>query len=231
MHKNLVITFMMFFPIFVFEQTVLGQKRVPVRCTGCHKRLLTVLPASHKKYNLSLCFSCHKRDGKGGSLGEKIHVAHLEKKTDAMKDCLSCHIPNRDGKVVFPSYPDTKSDKGRMQSMLPFFNLWMSSSYLDHNHRKKGIYCVGCHTNYLDENEVTETQAKCIECHGNYDELIRLTAKAPYEANPHKSHLVDLRCSVCHHGHRGFTDFCAKCHSFGFKARHQESSKNRSGNG
>lgn len=215
----------MFFSIFVFGQTVFAQKQAPIRCAGCHKRLSRILPASHKKHkedNLSLCFSWHKRNGKGISLGQKIHVTHLEKKPDVMKNCLSCHIANREGKVLFRSYPSIKGNKDAMQSMLPFFNSWMSSSYLDHNHRKKAIYCLGCHTNYLDEIEAVETQEQCIRCHGGYDELIKLNAKAPYENNPHKSHLVDLRCSVCHHGHKGFTDFCAKCHSFGYKAPHQE---------
>lgn len=215
MDKNIIFVFAMFLSILIPSQVVFAQKQVPIRCSGCHERLSAVLPSSHKNYkgdNLSLCFSCHKTDGKKTLLGEKIHVSHLQKEPDTMKDCVSCHIANKDGEVTFPSYPNMKEDKSRMQTILPFFNSWMSSSYLDNNHMKKGVYCLDCHTTYLDEFEVFETQERCIKCHGNYDELIKLTAKAPYGNNPHKSHYVDLKCNVCHHGHKEFTNFCAKCH-------------------
>lgn len=215
MDKNIIFVFAMFLSILIPSQVVFAQKQVPIRCSGCHERLSTVLPSSHKNYkgdNLSLCFSCHKTDGKKTLLGEKIHVSHLQKEPDTMKDCVSCHIANKDGEVTFPNYPNMKGDKSRMQTILPFFNSWMSSSYLDNNHKKKGVYCLDCHTTYLDEFEVFETQERCIKCHGNYDELIKLTAKAPYGNNPHKSHYVDLKCNVCHHGHKEFTNFCAKCH-------------------
>jgi hypothetical protein len=29
---------------------------------------------------------------------------------------------------------------------------------------------------------------------------------------------VDLKCRVCHHGHKEFTDTCKQCHNFGYKA-------------
>jgi hypothetical protein len=211
--------------MFALAQSVFAQKATvkaaAVKCSGCHKNLSSVLPASHKNYKItgtSVCFTCHKPKGKGKPLGEKIHVVHLAKKPDVMDKCLSCHTANKGGQVAFPSYPDMKGDKSSMQASRPFFDSWMSSPYLDHSHGKKGVYCLGCHSNYLDEFEADETQEGCVKCHGNYEELIERTANAPYEKNPHKSHYVDLKCRVCHHGHKEFADYCKQCHHFGYKA-------------
>jgi len=204
----------------VFAQKAVAKATV-VRCSGCHKNLPSILPASHRNYKItstSLCFTCHKPKGMGRPLGEKIHVVHLEKKPDVMKKCLSCHTANKGGEVAFSSYPGMKGNKARMEAITDFFDSWVSSAHLDNAHRKKGVYCLGCHSNYLDEIEAGETQEGCIKCHGNYEELINRTATAPYEKNPHKSHYVDLKCSVCHHGHKEFTDYCKQCHNFGYKA-------------
>ncbi len=220
MRKKNVLILTIIFTLLVFGKFAMAQKDVPIRCVGCHKNLSQLLPASHKNYkvqNISLCFACHKQDGKGKPLGEKIHVTHLQKKPEIMNNCLSCHIANKAGEISFPSYPHMKAEKSNMQTKVEFFNSWMQSSYLDNLHMKKGIYCLGCHKNYIDEVEATETHENCIRCHGNYDDLIKLTATARYENNPHKSHYPDLRCDVCHHGHKEFTDYCAKCHQFGYQ--------------
>jgi hypothetical protein len=214
-----------FFMVFVMAQSVFSQKTTvkatAVKCSECHKNLSSVLPASHKNYkitNTSVCFTCHKPKGEGKPLGEKIHVVHLAKKPDVMDKCFSCHTVNKEGQVAFSSYPDMKGDKSKMEATKAFFNSWISSPYLDHSHRKKGVYCLGCHSNYLDEIEADETQEHCVKCHGNYEKLIELTANTPYEKNPHKSHYVDLKCSLCHHGHKEFADYCVQCHNFGYKA-------------
>ncbi len=213
-----------FFMMFATAQSVFAQqttvKAAALKCSGCHKHLSFLLPASHKNYKItstSVCVTCHKPKGKGKPLGEKIHVVHLSKKPEVMDKCLACHTTNKEGQVAFSSYPDMKGDQSGMEATRAFFNSWMSSPYLDHSHRKRGVYCLGCHSNYLDEFEADETQEGCVKCHGNYEKLIELTANAPYEKNPHKSHYVDLKCSVCHRGHKEFTDYCKSCHHFGYK--------------
>jgi hypothetical protein len=218
-HITLILTAI--FMLLTFGRPAIAQGQVPIKCAGCHKNLSQVLPNSHRNYklqNLSLCFSCHKQDGEGKPLGEKIHVAHLRKKPETMKNCLSCHVADKAGEVSFPSYPSMKAEKNSMQAKFTLFDSWMQSAYLDHGHMKKGIYCLGCHTNYMDELEATETKERCVKCHGNYDDLMKLTGKSGYENNPHKSHYPDLRCDVCHHGHKEFTDYCAKCHNFGYQS-------------
>ena len=221
MRKFLLPFFLLFFFPLLFPQTVSAQKASPVKCVTCHKTPAQVLPASHKGYRLDKttpCFTCHKPEGKAKPLGEKIHTVHLQKSANTMKNCFSCHAAAKGGEVVFPGYPDMKGTKDRMQSLFAFFTSWTNSPYLDHSHQQKGFYCLGCHKNYVDEYEATDTQAQCVQCHGDYDEMIKKTANPAYENNPHKSHFVDLKCSACHHGHKEFEDFCAKCHNFGYRA-------------
>jgi cytochrome c553 len=114
-----------FLIMLVTAQLGFAQTAAVVKCSGCHKNLPSLLPASHKNYrpaNSSLCFTCHKPEGKGKPLGEKIHVVHLEKKPEVMNNCLSCHTVNKKGEVTFPSYPGMKGDKGRMEAIRSFFD-------------------------------------------------------------------------------------------------------------
>jgi hypothetical protein len=206
---------------FVVPGTALAQKTDPVRCADCHKTPAKILPESHKGYNLeatALCFGCHKAEGMAKSLGERIHAAHLQKSPEVMKNCQACHQPDEGGQVSFPGRPGLKTNKDRMADMRPFFVSWGGSSYMDNRHRQRGTYCLTCHTDYLDEYTADDTQAACVKCHGDYDEMIKKTAQTKYSHNPHQSHYVDLKCSVCHRSHGEFKDYCAQCHSFGYKA-------------
>jgi hypothetical protein len=206
-------------PLF-YSQTLFAQKTSPIKCVTCHKSPAKILPASHKAYkleNTAPCLGCHKPEGKAKPLGEKIHTTHLQKPGNAMKNCFACHTATKGGEVSFSSYPEMKGARDRMPAIFPFFASWMTSSFLDQGHQQKGIYCTGCHKNYVDEYEATDTQAQCVTCHGDSDEMIKKTANTKYENNPHKSHFVDLKCSACHHSHKEFEDYCAKCHSFDYK--------------
>lgn len=199
----------------------LAQKHSPIKCISCHKSAAQILPASHKAYKLDStgpCFACHKPEGKAKPLGEKVHTVHLQKSAPTMKNCIACHTPGAGGKITFPSRPNMKTTKDRMVAVAPFFASWTTSAFLDNSHQQKGLYCLGCHKDYVDEDQATDTQAQCVQCHGDYDEMIKKTTKSTYENNPHKSHFVDLKCSACHRGHKEFEDSCAKCHSFGYKA-------------
>lgn len=193
----------------------------PIKCSACHTHLSRLLPASHRSYNIatiSSCLSCHGPGGNGKPLGEGIHMAHLQKSSDTMKNCLSCHVADKLGEVTFPGYPGMKADKNGLATIFPFFESWMRSPYLDHDHMMNGIYCLGCHRNYVDQVEASETQERCIECHGDYERLMKLPTSSNYDNNPHKTHYPDLKCRVCHHGHKEFTDYCAQCHQFDYKS-------------
>jgi hypothetical protein len=66
----------------------------------------------------------------------------------------------------------------------------------------------------MPESDITVENEICLGCHGNFDELAQLTVNTQCaEKNPHKSHLGEIECTVCHHAHRASQAYCLKCHS------------------
>lgn len=215
---RLSLLFLLILPGFL-RMEAFAQKAPAVKCASCHKTA-KILPASHKAYSLKAtdkCFGCHKADGSAPALGAKIHSVHLQKSPATMKNCLACHQADKQGEVTFPGRPGMKASKETMSKTHPYFVSWATSGHLDGSHRQKGFYCLDCHSDYVDEYAAGDTQAGCTKCHGGNEEMIRKTEKTKYSHNPHKSHYVDLKCSACHHGHKEFEDYCAKCHPFGYK--------------
>lgn len=79
-------------------------------------------------------------------------------------------------------------------------------------HKTKSVDCASCHGKSMevDDNETT-VNAECISCHGSLAEVAR---KDEGHINPHKSHIGQVNCTVCHHGHTSSRSFCLGCHSF-----------------
>lgn len=79
-------------------------------------------------------------------------------------------------------------------------------------HKAKAVDCASCHgkATEVDDNE-TNVNAKCIECHGPLAEIAK---KNKSHINAHKSHLGQVNCTICHHGHVASRPFCLGCHSF-----------------
>ena len=172
--------FLLILPGFLLTEA-LAQKAAPdaVKCASCHKTT-KILPASHKGYSLQAtgkCFGCHKVDGKAKPLGEKIHVAHLEKSPATMKNCFSCHQAAKGGEVTFPGRPGMKASKDAMPGLYKHFDSWMTSDLLDGSHRRNGVYCLDCHTDYVDEYAAGDTKAGCTGCHGDDAEMAKKTAE------------------------------------------------------
>ncbi|NPU84361.1 MAG: cytochrome c3 family protein [Syntrophaceae bacterium] len=86
--------------------------------------------------------------------------------------------------------------------------------FLADRHKAKEIPCEGCHKETPPKAVEMKT---CLGCHGEYKALAAKTQHV--EPNPHASHEGELACGACHHGHKPGEDYCAKCHSFGFKVR------------
>lgn len=85
--------------------------------------------------------------------------------------------------------------------------------FLADRHQAKGQNCASCHKESPPKSGVTS--AVCLQCHGDAEKLaMRTMAVRP---NPHDSHLGEMDCDKCHHGHKASEDACGKCHSFGFK--------------
>lgn len=82
-------------------------------------------------------------------------------------------------------------------------------------HKAKGQSCSACHAGSMkvDDNEAG-ANTQCISCHGS---LADLSAKSKHEINPHKSHLGQISCTVCHHGHVASKAYCLNCHSYEMK--------------
>jgi len=196
--------------LIIFLVTVLppAEAVAALTCEHCHPSLSKVLPESHKGYQkTSVCLSCHKPSCREAPLGKKIHAVHIGRL--GKLDCAACHGADSSGKVGFTT--GDQADLVAMKSLRDIFSSWQSSNYLDRAHKEKGFYCTDCHQKYLSGDDPTD---RCVACHGSYDRM----AKRPssYEKNPHKAHLPDLRCTVCHKGHTQFKDFCSSCHPFGY---------------
>lgn len=81
--------------------------------------------------------------------------------------------------------------------------------------KHKNITCESCHPKgspYARPDDAT-----CIGCHGSYADLAKKTEKlenikAGIE-NPHKSHMGEARCTLCHKNHAQSVLYCNECHS------------------
>jgi len=102
--------------------------------------------------------------------------------------------------------------------VLSVLTLWAAQDrnvFLAGTHMSKGLDCAACHggSAKVDDNE-TVVNTKCIECHGS---LAKVAEKSSHAINPHKSHLGEMNCTVCHHGHVSSWTYCLNCHSFDLK--------------
>ncbi len=88
-------------------------------------------------------------------------------------------------------------------------------------HIKKQVSCDGCHGtagNVVDDNE-QPVNSNCVKCHGDLAEVAK---KATGHINPHKSHLGEINCTACHHGHEASKPYCLNCHDFVMKISSSE---------
>ncbi|MGO9136285.1 MAG: cytochrome c3 family protein [Syntrophales bacterium] len=82
-------------------------------------------------------------------------------------------------------------------------------------HSEKGIKCADCHGKAiptLDSDSTVENQ-QCLICHGPMEKLAKKSEPKDFpDDNPHKSHLGDIACTVCHHEHSASRVYCLDCH-------------------
>jgi fumarate reductase flavoprotein subunit len=84
-------------------------------------------------------------------------------------------------------------------------------SFLADRHAEYGD-CISCHEEEKPEAGAWVDVQKCLDCHGTWDELGARTV-AFKEYNPHKSHLSEPDCSICHMGHMDSVLYCVQCHN------------------
>ena len=77
---------------------------------------------------------------------------------------------------------------------------------------KKQKSCSACHDKDI-LGEATIKNKKCLECHGSLEKLTDKTAPKDFpDRNPHKSHLGEINCTVCHTAHAESKVYCLECH-------------------
>jgi hypothetical protein len=182
-------------------------------CESCHGQLSETLPKAHPKIpqaGINQCLACHSG---GLSLERTIHFDHFsrEKFTGT---CWSCHEQGADGifRLTGVERKGVKATREKAETMVPYFNSWAKSKYLDRTHALKQISCGSCHESLFPEERASEE--RCLECHKGYAAVAARTAKM--KPNPHDHHLGEIRCTLCHKAHEPSVDYCKQCHSFNF---------------
>ncbi len=83
------------------------------------------------------------------------------------------------------------------------------------------LACSACHgdktpTSVSAEEALATANQNCINCHGDAKAVAAaiLPKLKHKEINPHASHLVQIDCVTCHHGHAAGEAYCQQCHAF-----------------
>ena len=192
----------------------------PGSCAPCHADFLKLLPKTHRPVagnTITACVACHKPDFQGKTepnpFSARLHLAHA--KTDGKADCMLCHTwaPGKQFGVKGVKATMGKVSKENMALLKKSVTSWASSSFLDAAHGKAGVVCLSCHGKTLPEMGDTVENDRCLACHGSLEGLQARSAPKDFpDRNPHKSHLGDIACTVCHHAHKASTVYCMGCH-------------------
>ena len=195
-------------------------KDTKANCQTCHADFATVIPKGHppvKGKDLAACTSCHAPDQAGkaakNAFSSQMHLAHVAPKGN--QDCTACHTwtPGKSFglKGVKGSFgAPTKDDVAMMKEI---FASWGGSKFMDNLHAKGSIGCAGCHGKDLPKADDTVDNNRCLTCHGPMEKLAKKTEPKDFkDRNPHKSHLGDIACTVCHKAHAASKAYCLDCH-------------------
>lgn len=188
-------------------------------CTACHADLASVLPKSHPAVagkTLAACLACHKPGqhdaAKPDRFAAALHRAHAA--GTATVDCAACHVPRGKGPVAAVSgkvaLPATAA---ALKDLQPVMASWASSPFLDSRHGKGGVGCAGCHAAGVPVAGTEVGNERCLACHGPLETLVEKTKPAQFaDRNPHRSHLGEIACTVCHKAHEASVVYCLDCH-------------------
>jgi hypothetical protein len=195
-------------------------KNVSSSCTTCHADLSSVLPKSHdlvKSGTITSCLSCHQPNLSGkpeiNAFSTAIHRSHV--KADGKTDCTLCHnwVPGKKFGIKGTQANLGKVSKDNMLLLKKSFASWASSSTLDASHNQAKVVCFACHGKAIPEKGDTIENDRCLACHGSMESLIARSEPKDFpDRNPHKSHLGEIACTVCHQGHSESKVYCLSCH-------------------
>jgi hypothetical protein len=195
-------------------------KNVSSDCKACHTDLSSVLPKSHeavKPRTITACLSCHQPNVSGkaevNTFSTAIHSPHV--KAEVNTDCMFCHtwVPGKKFGIKGAQANLGAVSKEDMPLIKKNRTSWASSSYLDASHNQAKVVCLTCHGKTVPEKGDTVENDRCLSCHGSMESLISRTAPKDFpDRNPHKSHLGEIACTVCHQGHSQSKVYCLGCH-------------------
>ncbi len=195
-------------------------------CAGCHADLTAVLPQGHPETApaLAACTaSCHHPDASGkarkNGFSARMHAAHAGGR--AGQDCTACHVwlPGKKFALIGQKASFGAPKKDDLALAKEIFASWAGSSYTDAIHAKAGVTCGGCHGAEFPVADATVENSRCLSCHGPAERLATTTEPKDFkDRNPHKSHLGDINCRVCHRAHSESKVYCLDCHQY-FKMR------------
>jgi hypothetical protein len=201
-------------------RAVEAAKPVKTSCASCHQDFDSVLPKEHPAVNgkdLTACLPCHEPNMEGeprkNDYSVRMHLAHVPPK--GTLGCTACHnwTPGRSFGLIGVKGSRGAPKKEDMGLMKEIFLSWASSQYMDNLHAKAGVDCVGCHGKDLARADDTVENPRCLECHGPMETLAKKAEPKDFsDRNPHKSHLGDINCTVCHHAHGESKVYCLDCH-------------------
>ena len=197
-----------------FRQQISHDSRaVSPGCVTCHDALNDIAGPDHpepEKGDMKYCRTCHGADKNAAPLSGIIHLGHFAI-SNFSGDCWSCHYMDETSKFrIIGDEKEIAVTENAADKMLPYFKTWGDSTFLDNTHAGAGIDCIGCHGTYFPESGLSLED--CLNCHGSYEDLAKATrGVAP---NPHDSHYMDLRCTLCHKGHEDSVLYCNSCHKF-----------------
>jgi len=202
------------------SRTAEAAKPAAASCQACHADFTSVLPKGHppaKGTGLAACTSCHAPDltgiAKKNAFSSRMHTAHVGPKGSL--DCTACHtwVPNKRFGLIGQKWSWGAPKKEDMDLMKEIFISWANSGHTDTLHAKAGIVCTQCHGKELPKADDTVENSRCLTCHGPMEKLALKTEPKDFKGrNPHKSHLGDIACTVCHKGHRESKVYCLGCH-------------------
>jgi predicted CXXCH cytochrome family protein len=189
-------------------------------CESCHADFSSVLPKEHptvKEKGLGACLQCHSTgqtgDAKKNGFSTRIHLTHGGPKLHM--ECGACHayVPGKSFGLIGQSNSWGAPNDGDMAAIKQEFTSWANSSYTDHLHAKAMVDCAGCHGKEIPLPGSTVENSRCLVCHGPQEQLANKSAPKDFpERNPHRSHLDEIPCALCHHAHAAAKAYCLDCH-------------------
>ncbi|MBU1564517.1 MAG: cytochrome c3 family protein [Proteobacteria bacterium] len=191
-----------------------------VSCKICHADFTSLLPHDHPEIEnneLPACRECHQpgRSYKNtiNEFSTRIHMAHLPPRGTV--DCLTCHSWSAGRSFGLLGTAETWGTPTQedLDFLREIFSSWATSEYMDNKHAKASVSCANCHGPELPAFDATLENEKCLQCHGPMDILAQKTEPAEFkDRNPHKSHLGEIHCTVCHKAHSESNVYCLGCH-------------------